>query len=269
MTVPAYPSRQPAAGGVSSCGGAGGGCGDRTACDGGDGGRATAPVVALRGRHPCFDPAPQAHARAGRLHLPVSPACNITCQFCARDFNASDRRPGVARRLLKPEQALDVVRRALRLCPEISVVGIAGPGDTLATNHAIDTFALIHADFPTLINCLSTNGLRLPDRAKELAAVGVQTLTVTVNAVAPEIQAVISPVIADRGKRLEGIEAARVLIANQLEGIAKAVALGMVVKVNCVLIPGVNDDHIGAVAQKVAAAGASLFNIIALIPTHN
>jgi nitrogen fixation protein NifB len=47
----------------------------------------------------------------------------------------------------------------LKLCPEITVVGIAGPGDPLATTHALETFKLIHNRYPQLIKCLSTNGL--------------------------------------------------------------------------------------------------------------
>jgi nitrogen fixation protein NifB len=91
---------------------------------------------------------------------------------------------------------------------------------------------------------------------------------VTVNAVVPQIQARISPRIAWQRRRLNGIDAAERLIANQLEGIARAVELGMTVKINTVLIPGVNDTHIGTVAARVAAAGAQLINIIPLIPQH-
>jgi molybdenum cofactor biosynthesis enzyme MoaA len=39
-------------------------------------------------------------------------------------------------------------------------------------------------------------------------------------------------------------------------------------KVNVVLVPGVNEEHIGAVAEATAAAGASLINVIPLIPAH-
>ncbi|CCG09765.1 radical SAM protein [Pararhodospirillum photometricum] len=223
----------------------------------------------LSERHPCFAPPRHAGpARAGRLHLPVSPACNITCTFCARGVDPTAARPGVARRLLRPQEALTITERALRLCPEISVVGIAGPGDTLATDHALDTFRLIHAAFPSLILCLSTNGLRLPERLDALVATGVQTLTVTVNAVDPVLQARISPVIAWQGRRVEGLAAAEILIASQLEGIRRAHDQGVSVKVNTVLIPGLNDRHVEAIAQAVAAAGASLFNIIPLIPQH-
>lgn len=222
----------------------------------------------LEGRHPCFSTTAEGHARTARLHLPVSPGCNITCRFCRRDFNRTENRPGVATRLLTPDQALDVVERALRLCPTIGVVGIAGPGDPLFTPHALRTFRLVHAAYPHLLNCLSTNGLLLPRHAEDILAAGVRTVTVTVNAVDPAIEARISPAIAYEHRRLDGEVAAARLIANQLEGIARVVALGATVKINTVLIPGVNDTHVGEVAARVAAAGAHLINIIPLIPQH-
>lgn len=230
---------------------------------------ASAPIFpALEGRHPCFSSTPEGHAASARLHLPVSPGCNIACRFCKRDFNRHEQRPGVAARLLTPEQALVVVGRALRLCPNINVVGIAGPGDPLCTPHALQTFRLVHAAYPDLIKCLSTNGLMLPASADDILAAGVSTITVTVNAVDPEIQAEISPTIVYQRQRLEGHEAARRLIANQLSGIALVVARGATVKVNTVLIPGVNDGHVAEVARRVAEAGAQIINVIPLIPQH-
>jgi len=229
---------------------------------------AASPFPQLEGRHPCFSLTPEGHAKSGRLHLPVSPACNITCRFCRRDFNRDEQRPGVARGLVTVDQAVEVVGRALELCPTISVVGIAGPGDTLCTDHALRAFRLIHDAFPDLINCLSTNGLLLAEKAEQVIAAGVGTVTVTVNAVDPTIQAEISPTITYRGHRLTGLPAAERLIANQIEGIRRIVALGGVIKVNTVLIPGLNDGHIETVARRVAEAGASMINLIPLLPGH-
>lgn len=223
----------------------------------------------LEGRHPCFSVTAAGHAKSGRLHLPVSPGCNIRCRFCKRDFNADERRPGVARGLLNPEQALEIVSRAIKLCPQITVIGIAGPGDTLMTDHAIRTFELIHAAFPHLINCLSTNGLLLPEKAEQVAKAGVETVTVTVNAVDADILAQINPDVLYRRRWYRGEEAAAILIANQLMGIRRMAALGGVVKVNTVLVPGINQEHVGDVAREVAAAGASLINVIPLIPQHD
>lgn len=206
--------------------------------------------------HPCFSA--KAHNSKGRLHLPVSPTCNIQCRFCTRSCNTDENRPGVAAGILKPEEAVDTVKRALELCPEISVVGIAGPGDTLATPHALDTFRNVHAAYPKLIKCLSTNGLDLPGKAQELWDLGVRTITVTVNAVDPEIlRKVVSWVKDDRD-----------LTAAQLQGIRECSEIGMVIKVNTVLIPGVNDGHIAEIAKVVKETGATRHNIIPLIPQN-
>ncbi len=216
--------------------------------------------------HPCFSKGANVHK--GRVHLPVSPTCNIQCKFCKRSFNKHEQRPGVTGRLLSPEQAAQLVDKALMLCPEITVAGIAGPGDTLATPYALDTFRLIHKRHPELINCLSTNGLLLERYAEDLLVAGVRTITVTVNAVDPEIlQHICSYVLIDE-KRYEGIEAAKIFIEAQKRGIQKAAGLGAVVKINIVLIPGVNDFHISEIARTVAELGASLINIIPLIPQH-
>jgi nitrogen fixation protein NifB len=222
----------------------------------------------LEGRHPCFSTTAEGHAKVARLHLPVSPGCNIACAFCRRDFNRVEQRPGVAARLLTPDEAVATTVRALRLVPNLAVVGIAGPGDPLASNHAIDTFARIYARWPQLRLCVSTNGLMLVERVDELAAAGVTTLTVTVNSVDPEIQALITPKIAWNRKRVNGVEAGSLLIENQLAGIARAARLRLTIKINTVLIPTVNDHHIGDVAAAVAKAGARMINIIPLIPEH-
>lgn len=216
--------------------------------------------------HPCFSGG--ANMNKGRIHLPVSPACNIQCRFCKRSFNKTEHRPGVTARLLTPSQAAQLVDKALELCPEITVVGIAGPGDTLATPHALETFRLVHQRHPELIKCLSTNGLLLERHARDLWDAGVRTVTVTVNAVDPEIlQYICSHVVLD-GRRYEGLMAARILIGAQKRGIRRMAELGAIVKINTVLIPDLNDSHIPEIARTAAELGAAIINIIPLIPQH-
>lgn len=217
-------------------------------------------------RHPCF--ARGKKGESGRIHLPISPGCNIECKFCDRQINDFEKRPGVTSTVISPEEAIDVIRRSLDLCKVITVAGIAGPGDTLATPYALETFRLIKKEFPQLIKCMSTNGLLLVEKADEIIDVGIDSLTVTVNAVDPEIEAKINGGITYHGKRHAGVEGAGILIKNQLEGIKKVSAAGITVKVNTVLVPGINDHHIEEVAKIVRDAGASIYNIIPLIPQH-
>jgi nitrogen fixation protein NifB len=168
--------------------------------------------------------------------------------------------------LLKPEEAVPSVEKALSLCPEISVVGVAGPGDALASDHALIALRLVHERFPALLKCISTNGLRLAERADEVLAAGIRSVTVTVNAVDSDILASICPRVVWEKRLLKGREAASVLIEQQMLGIQKLSASGAVVKVNTVLVPGVNDGHIGDIVSAAAAAGAHVGNVIPLIP---
>ena len=217
----------------------------------------------LQEEHPCMS---EHKEETGRIHLPVSPVCNLHCGYCRRTFTCSEERPGTCRGVLPVEEVQAVVEKARELCPEITTVGIAGPGESLASPHAIEAFRIIDRTHPELIKCLSTNGLMLPERAEELAEVNMDALTVTVNAVDPAIQAKINDRIFYKGKEIAGEEAAEILIHNQLEGIRKAADLGMTIKVNTVLIPGINDTHIEEVARRTAEAGARMSNIIPLIP---
>lgn len=219
----------------------------------------------LQNSHPCFG----GHKNnVGRIHLPVSPGCNIACRFCDRSINDVEDRPGVASKIITPKESLQILQKALKICPEITVAGIAGPGDTLASDYALDTFRKIKEKFPGLIKCMSTNGLLLHERADEVIDIGIDSLTVTVNAVNPEIEAKLNKHIIYHGKKYEGIEGAEILIENQLKGIRKVAGAGITVKVNTVLVPKINGEHIGEVARTVKEAGASIYNIIPLIPQY-
>ena len=194
----------------------------------------------VRANHPCFG-----YARnKGRIHLPVCPACNIECKFCDRRINTYEDRPGVTGELLSPQEAVDALGRAL------------------------ETFRLIRERYPNILKCMSTNGLLLNERAQELIDLGIDTLTVTVNAVDPVIQAKIISGIYYHGKRYEGEEAAKILIENQLAGIRKMAQAGVTIKVNTVLIMEINRGHIREIAKAVSEAGATMYNIIPLIPQH-
>ena len=217
-------------------------------------------------KHPCFSA--EAQGKFGRIHLPVSPVCNIQCRFCRRDFNKHEDRPGTGRVLLTPAEAIGVLERAVKLCPELTVVGIAGPGDTLAGDYALETFQLVHARYPYLIKCLSTNGLLLKEKIDGLVKAGVQAVTVTINAIEVKTLAKICSHIMHNGQYITGEMAARWLVLAQLAGIDKAVSLGVAVKVNTVLIPGINDQHIGDIAKTAAQAGAACINILPLVPAH-
>lgn len=215
--------------------------------------------------HPCFTKGAVRHF--GRVHLPVALNCNIKCRYCTRKHDcANESRPGVTSRLLTPLEALDRLSRVVDKDPRIRVAGIAGPGEPLANLETLETLRLLHERFPRLIKCISTNGLALPEYVSLLKALGVQTVTVTVNAVDPEVGAKVYDYVSFRGKVLRGANAASLLWSRQAAGIIEAVRLGMRVKVNSVYIPGVNDRHLPLIARTIANLGVHLMNISPLIP---
>jgi len=216
--------------------------------------------------HPCFDN--QARLKYSRVHLPVAPACNVQCNFCDRKFDcANESRPGVTSVLLKPDQAANYVDDVLEKDPSLRVVGIAGPGDPLANAAAtLETLRLVRKRHPEMLLCLATNGLALPRHAEALAALKVSHVTVTVSAVDPEIGGKLYEFVVDGGERLKGRAAGERILSAQLLGIKRLVELGVMVKINSILVPGVNDHHIVDVAREVGKLGASRFNCLPLYP---
>jgi nitrogen fixation protein NifB len=217
--------------------------------------------------HPCFNE--DAHERVGRVHLPVAPKCNIQCNFCERRvcMNLAIQHPGWTAKVLSAAEALDMVRSIIRSKGKNFVVGVAGPGDSLANEATFEALKMIHHEYPTITKCLSTNGLLLADKFPQILEAGITALTVTVNTVDIDVGQQIYNWVRHDGQMYHGKEAVRLLITKQFQGIKKAVEAGLLVKVNTVLIPGVNDNHIMILASRLRDAGIKLMNIMPLIPS--
>ena len=216
-------------------------------------------------RHPCFNH--DASSRYARLHLPVAPECNIQCKYCSRKYDCvNESRPGVTSAVLTPEEACDYAGRIKTIAPHLAVIGIAGPGDPFANAaETIKTLELVHAAHPDLIFCLSTNGLNLYDHIDKIVTLGVTHVTVTINAVDPAIGAKIYSWVRYHKRIYRGEEAAEVLLNEQLRSIAKLKEYGLTVKINSIIIPGINDQHIPAVAAKMKELGADIVNCVPLL----
>jgi nitrogen fixation protein NifB len=220
--------------------------------------------------HPCYSE--EAHHHYARMHVAVAPACNIQCNYCNRKYDCSNEsRPGVVSERLTPERAAKKVLAVASNIPQMTVLGIAGPGDPLANpEKTFRTFELVTKTAPDIKLCLSTNGLMLPDYVDRIKALNIDHVTISINMIDPEIGAKIYPWIFYNKKRYEGVEAARILSERQLLGLEMLTAHGILCKVNSVMIPGVNNHHLVEVNKAVKSRGAFLHNIMPLIsaPEH-
>jgi nitrogen fixation protein NifB len=216
--------------------------------------------------HPCFYGS--ARARWGRVHLPVAPECNIQCNFCNRLYDcANENRPAVTRGILEPGNVLTHLDMLFRRRCDISVVGIAGPGDPLCEpERTLETVRAINSAYPDLLLCISTNGLNLSEYIDDLAEAGVTHITVTINAVDPLIGENIYSLVTINNHTYRGIKAAELLLSRQREAIVRLKERDIIVKINTVVIPGINVDHIENVAEEVARLGADMMNCIPMIP---
>ena len=216
--------------------------------------------------HPCFNA--KVKGQFGRVHLPVAPKCNILCNYCNRKFDCvNESRPGVTSSVLSPTQAIAYLERVIEAEPRITVAGIAGPGDPFANpKETLETLRLIRQRFPELLLCLASNGLGIAPYLDELAELQVSHVTITVNTVDPVIGAKIYSWVRDGKVIYRGRQAAEVLLARQLEAIVGLKTRGIVVKINTIIIPGINDHQVEAVARKMAELGVDLLNCMPVYP---
>ncbi|MBB3266417.1 nitrogen fixation protein NifB [Azospirillum sp. OGB3] len=243
-----------------------------SSCGSSDGPADMAPEVWEKVKnHPCYSE--EAHHYFARMHVAVAPACNIQCNYCNRKYDCSNEsRPGVVSEKLTPDQALRKIMAVAKEIPQLSVIGIAGPGDSLAAGgrNTFKTFEMLAKKAPDLKLCLSTNGLALPDHVDTIANYNIDHVTITINMVDPEVGQHIYPWIFHDHKRWTGLDAAKILHERQMLGLEMLTSRGILVKVNSVMIPGINDEHLMDVNKAVKSRGAFLHNIMPLIsdPAH-
>jgi nitrogen fixation protein NifB len=174
----------------------------------------------------------------------------------------------VTSKVLTPREAVAYMHKALAAEPRIAVVGIAGPGDPFANAEAtLETMRLVRETAPEMLLCVSTNGLGMTDEiAHELSELKVTHVTVTINAVDPAVGAKIYSWVRDGKKVYRKEEGAKIMIERQLDAVVAMKARGIEVKVNTVVVPGINDHHVGDIAKVVAGLGADVHNLIPLTP---
>jgi len=172
--------------------------------------------------------------------------------------------------VLSPRQATNYLGDVLAKIPQITVAGIAGPGDPFAnTLETLETIRLVKERFPGLLLCLSSNGLGVPAHLDEIAELGVTHMTITINAVDPVIGQRFYRWVREGKVLYSGLKAAEFMLKRQREALRGLKDRRITVKVNTIVAPGINDAHVEDVARTVADFGVDLHNLIALYPTED
>lgn len=179
------------------------------------------------------------------LRLSVEDACNFRCRYCLPD--------GYERKDPEPPLSLAELRRVASAFADLGFwkIRLTGGEPTLRRD-IVDIAAAVAAQPGVRVVSLSTNGYRLVELAAPLKAAGVRTVNVSVDSLDPETF-----------RRITGHDR----LAAVLAGVERCLELGFEsVKVNVVMLKGVNDGELGAFLGWTRRAPVSV-RFIELMPT--
>jgi cyclic pyranopterin phosphate synthase len=183
------------------------------------------------------------------LRISVTDRCNLRCIYCMPEEGVAWRpHQGV----LRYEEIETIVRAAAEL--GISKVRLTG-GEPLVRLGIADLVDMI-AQIPGIDDlAMTTNGVLLARYAKPLADAGLHRVNISLDTLDPE-----------RFRRITRCGE----LADVLEGITAARDVGLdPIKINTVVIRGMNDDEVVDLAAKTLEAGWWNIRFIELMPVGN
>ena len=200
------------------------------------------------------DPSPSALVdpfgrQVGDLRISITDRCNFRCTYCMPEEGMRwlDR----AELLTYEEQA-----RVARVCVErwgFQAIRVTG-GEPTVRAHLPRLFTLL-APLGTDL-AMTTNGVRLPELAHDLAAAGLRRVNISLDTLRPDTFLALT-------RRAE--------LDRVLAGVDAALDAGLdPVKVNCVVIRGVNDDEVVDLAAfgRTKGVGVRFIEFMPLDASH-
>lgn len=173
------------------------------------------------------------HRRIDYMRISVTDRCDLRCIYCTSHFA-----PQTHEDVLRYEEIHHIVQAAASL--GVTKIRLTG-GEPLVRLH-LSRLVKMLTDVPGIDEVsLTTNGTRLARYASELKAAGLKRVNVSLDSLHPERFAAITG-----GDRLQDV----------LEGIKAAEKVGLTpVKINVVVLRGINDDEIIDFARKTITDG--------------
>lgn len=171
------------------------------------------------------------------LRLSVTDRCNMRCRYCMPESGISKL---AHQQILSYEQLYLLAESAVAV--GIEKIRVTG-GEPLVRKGIIDFLANL-SQLPGLKQLvLTTNGLKLPEMAAALKQAGVQRLNISLDSLRPEVFAKVT-----RRDELNRV----------LEGIAVAEQVGLPIKINMVVMRGINDTELADFAAMTLEKNCSV-----------
>lgn len=170
--------------------------------------------------------------RVTGLRISITDRCNLSCMYCHNEGADCCARGPVGNEM-KPELICGIVREAAKF--GVNKIKFSG-GEPL-----------FRKDFEEILSCLpplkevsaTTNGILLEKRARTLKAAGLDRVNVSLDSLVPE-----------KYERITGASPGS--LEKVIRGIDSAVEAGLTpVKLNMVLLKGINDDEIDSMMEFV------------------
>ena len=172
------------------------------------------------------------------LRISVTDRCNFRCPYCMPEEIFGDGyRFSERSEVLRFEE----IERLVRLFVGLGVRKLRITGGEPLVRAQLPRFIERLSAYPVEDIALTTNGMLLGRYAAELAQAGLRRITISLDSLRPDV---FSQMSGGRGS-LDGV----------LEGIAAAEAVGLPIKINCVVERGVNESSIRELAQHFRGTG--------------
>ncbi len=196
--------------------------------------------------------------RIKNLILPAAPQANNKKRFGEID------KPDPA---LLPDETVAWIGDLVKGGKEIHGVNICGPGDALADPNTLFLLLdLLKEKYPNCPVKLTTIGLNVAPLAADLASKTITQVNLQVEAVSLDILKKIYAWIRPDKRTVPLPEVIAFLLQEQERAITALNDAGIPVNIQTTIYPGINDEHINAIAEKAASWGASSITLLPFQP---
>lgn len=171
------------------------------------------------------------------LRVSVTERCNFRCRYCMAEkpFNWVPKE-----NLLSYEELFSFIK--IGIDSGIRKIRITG-GEPTTRENLDELIAMIQAYAPDVDVGLTTNGFLLPMMAQKLKNAGLKRVNISLDSLERETLRYITQ---------------KDVLDNVLAGIEAAIVAGLSVKINSVILRGINDHEIGSLFEYARNIGAQI-----------